>query len=79
MSMPDQSESNHVKSRVVHTGACSWSCKKDVASKHCACAQNDERTGRSMRSVEIGHFKDMMVEVATSSESSFFLITRMIH
>lgn len=37
--------------------------------------QNVDRVGNLMRRVESGHFNDIIVDVATSSESSFLRIT----
>lgn len=60
-----------------HVGPCSWSWRYDVASKHCTCRQDIDRQGRSIRSVDRGHFSDNTVAVATMSVSRDLLSTTM--
>lgn len=60
----------------VHVGACSWSWRKDAASKHRLWVQSIVRQGTVMRSVDRGHFKDITLDVATMSVSSALLFTR---
>lgn len=53
----------------VHVGACSWSCRKERASKHWLCVQTFDLQGIEILNVDKGHFSDMIDEVATISGS----------
>jgi hypothetical protein len=56
-------------------GPCSCICRYDVASKHWMCLQDTERQGRSILSVESGHFKDKTIDVSSTSRSRALLTT----
>lgn len=56
-------------------GACSCSWRNDNASKHWLCVHTVERHGTLIRSVDRGHFKDIIEDVATISLSFPLLIT----
>ena len=57
-------------------GACSCNWRNDNASKHWLCVHTVERHGTLIRSVDRGHFKDIIEDVATISLSFPLSITK---
>lgn len=56
-------------------GACSWSWRKESASKHWLCVQTVDLQGVTIRRVEIGSLSDMTLDPTSMSGSLAFFIT----